>query len=46
MADLGKSDVVDIFKIAREKGLAFVRDRGIPNTKDIAEGIEDIERRT
>ncbi|MCR3922018.1 MAG: hypothetical protein NUK65_05805 [Firmicutes bacterium] len=45
MADLGKSDVVHVFKLAREKGLAFVRERGIPNTKDFAEEIDEIERR-
>lgn len=46
MADLGKSDVVHVFKVAREKGLAFVRERGIPNTRDMEEIINDIERRT
>lgn len=46
MADMGKSDVVQVFKVAREKGLAFVRERGIPNTRDIEEEIDDIERRT
>ena len=46
MADLGKSDVVQVFKVAREKGLAFVRERGIPNTRDMEEIIDEIERRT
>ena len=46
MADLGKSDVVQVFKVAREKGLAFVRERGMPNTRDMEEIINDIGRRT
>ncbi len=43
MADLGKSDVVEIFQIARKKGLTFVRDKGIPTTGMIEEELEEIE---
>ncbi len=42
MADLGKSDVVEIFQIARQKGLTFVRDKGVPTTGMIEEVLEEM----
>ena len=40
--DLEKKDAMEIWKIARGKGLAFVRDRGIYNTGEIEKEMEEI----
>ncbi|MCD5401037.1 hypothetical protein LR013_00355 [candidate division NPL-UPA2 bacterium] len=40
--DLEKKDAMEIWKIARGKGLAFVRDRGIYNTGEIEQEMEEI----
>lgn len=36
LADLGKRDVVEVFKIARRKGIEFVR-TSVPNTAELEE---------
>lgn len=41
LADLGCNDMVELFHIARQKGIAFVRE-GIPNTHDLKKWIQEI----